>query len=194
MLDERLIIVSTIIYFIGGLSYLIDTLKGKVKPNRITWFLWAVAPLIAFSAELQKGVGLVSLMTFSMGFLPLLVFIATFINKKSYWKVKNRDYICGGLSFLGLGLWYITKEGNIAILFSILADGFAAVPTIIKSYYHPETETSKVYLLAAFNAAVTLLTIKVWSFAHYSFPLYILILCVLLFILIKFKIGKKLNL
>jgi hypothetical protein len=98
------------------------------------------------------------------------------------------------LSFLGLGLWYITKEGNIAILFSILADGFAAVPTIIKSYYHPETETSKVYLLAAFNAAVTLLTIKVWSFAHYSFPLYILILCVLLFILIKFKIGKKLNL
>jgi hypothetical protein len=73
MLDERLIIVSTIIYFIGGLSYLIDTLKGKVKPNRITWFLWAVAPLIAFSAELQKGVGLVSLMTFSMGFLPLLV-------------------------------------------------------------------------------------------------------------------------
>lgn len=84
MLDERFVYLGFALVFFGGLSYLIDTVRGKNKPNRVTWFFWAVAPLIAFAAEIQKGVGLRSLMTFSAGFSPLLIFIASFVNKKSY--------------------------------------------------------------------------------------------------------------
>jgi hypothetical protein len=58
MIDERFVIVGSILGIIGGLSYLIDVLKGKVQPNRVTWFLWAATPLLAFAAEKHKGVGL----------------------------------------------------------------------------------------------------------------------------------------
>src|SRR5918992_4551489 len=39
-------------FALGALSYLIDTLKGKVQPNKVSWFVWALAPLICNSHNL----------------------------------------------------------------------------------------------------------------------------------------------
>lgn len=193
MINENFVIIGAVLNLIGSIGYIIDTIKGTTKPNRFTWFLWALAPLIAFIVEIHKGVGIASLMTFMVGFGPLMVFIASFVNKKSYWQIGKLDIICGILSVLGLVLWLITREGNVAIIFAILADLFAGIPTIFKSYKEPTTESSLAFLMASISATITLLTIKTWDFAHYGFPAYILAICLLLFILIKFQIGKKLK-
>ena len=50
MIDERFVYLGVILSIYGSLSYLIDTVKGKVRPNRISWLFWALAPLIAFFA------------------------------------------------------------------------------------------------------------------------------------------------
>jgi len=194
MIDEKFVFVGVILNLIGGLSYLIDTILGKTKPNKVTWLLWALAPLIAFTAEIKQGVGLASLMTFMVGFNPLLIFLASFVNKKSSWKINRFDIACGALSMLGIILWIITRVGNVAILFSIAADALAGIPTVIKSYKAPETESYLIYLMAAVSALITLLTIDVWNFQHWGFPLYILLLAMLIFVLIRFKIGKRMNL
>ena len=191
MIDQKFVILGAILSFYGGMSYLIATLKGKARPNRVSWALWALAPLIAFSAEIKHGVGLPALMTFMVGFNPLLIVLASFVNKKATWKLSKLDVLCGILSIIGLVLWLITGKGVIAILFSILADAFAGVPTIVKSWLEPESENHTVFLFGAINAIITLLAIKTWDFAHYAFPLYILSICVLLFVLIRFKIGTK---
>lgn len=193
MLDPRFVIVAALLNLWGSLDYVIATLKGQTRPNRVTWFLWALAPLIAFGAQLNEGVGWPALMTFMVGFSPLAVFIASFINSKAHWKLTNFDYICGGLSLLGLLGWVITREGVVAIFFSILADALAAVPTVVKAWKAPETERYPVFLLSAISAGITLLTLDKWAFSHYSFPLYILLICLLLFVLIKFKLGKRLR-
>ena len=153
--------------------------------------MWALAPLIAFAAEIKEGVGIQSLMTFGVGFSPLLIFLASFVNKKSVWKLRRFDFICGALALFGLLLWYITKNGNLAIFFGILADGAAATPTLLKSYRFPETENYHVYLTAVISATITLLTIDIWNFAHFGFPLYILILCTTFVLLIKFRMGEN---
>jgi len=189
MLNEKFIILGALLSFSGGLSYFIDTLKGKNQPNRVSWFLWALAPMIAFAAELEKGVGLTSLMTFMAGFNPLLIIIASFLNKKSYWKLNKMDYVYGSISLFAIIIWQITGEGNLAILFSILADGLAAIPTIVKSYYKPESESGTAFLLSMISAILTLLTIKDWTFAHWGFPLYIFLICLILYLLINFKLG-----
>lgn len=153
--------------------------------------MWALAPMIAFSAEISQGVGLQSLMTFMVGFGPLLVFLASFVNKNAYWKISRLDLACGSLSILGLVLWKITSIGNLAILFAVIADGLASVPTVIKSWQVPETESSTIFLLSGVNALITLLTIRTWNFEHWAFPIYILAIDALLYILIKFKLGRK---
>lgn len=193
MLHPDFAILGALISTIGGIAYFIYTLQGKVKPNKVSFLLWALAPLIGFAAQINQGVGIQSLITFSIGFMPLLIFIASFINKKSEWRITNFDLICGALSIGGLALWLITRVGNIAIFFSIFADTLAALPTIIKSYKYPETESAWTYSTAAIGGLFTLLTINTWSFAYYAFPLYILIVNTIISSLIQFRIGKTLN-
>jgi hypothetical protein len=193
MINQNFVFLGAALQIIGGFSYLIATLQGKAKPNRVSWFMWALAPLITFAAELKSGIGIIALSTFFAGFNPLLIFIASFVNKKSSWKLQPFDFVCGFFSIVGLVLWIVTKQPNLAIIFSIIADGMASLPTIIKSYTHPESEDIKVYVFAGISAFITLLTAKAFTWAYIGFPLYLLLDCAIIAVLVKFKIGKKIN-
>lgn len=89
MLNENVVIIGVLLQAIGGWSYLVDTLKGSVQPNKVPWLLWSIAPLIAFVAEIKQGVGITALTTFIVGFVPLVIFIASFFNKKATWKLPT---------------------------------------------------------------------------------------------------------
>jgi len=193
MINQNWIYIGVGIQTLGGIGYLIDTLKGRVKPNKVGWLLWSIAPLIAFSAMIKQGVGPEAWATFIVGFLPLLVFIASFVNKKAYWEITKLDYICGTLSVLGLILWMVTKVGNVAILFSIVADALASFLTIYKSYKDPESESHLVFTLGIINAAIGLLIINEWNFQNYAFNLYILVDDIIISGLILTKIGPKID-
>ena len=193
MLNQSFIIIGTLIGAAGSLAYLVDTVKGKVKPNRVSFLLWSIAPFIAFAAQIKQGVGLESLMTFSTGFLPLTVFIASFVNKKAEWKVTKFDVVCGVLSVVGLILWLVTKVGNVAITFGILADALAAIPTIVKAYKYPDTEIAWPWIATVFGVVLTLLTLSELTFANSGFIIYILIVNTLIFSLVQFRIGEKLS-
>jgi hypothetical protein len=191
MLPSYFVIFGAVINIAGTLTYFFDVLKGKVKPNRVSWTLWTLAPMLAFFAELHEGVGIRSLMTFMAGFNPMLILFASFLNKKSYWKITVLDYFCGGLSLLGLVLFLITKQGFWAITFAISSDALAAVPTIIKSFKDPASENWKAFFGGGISAVIALLTIKTWTYANYGFPIYILLICTTFIVLIKFRIGLK---
>ena len=193
MLNSNFIIIGTLIGAAGSVAYLIKTVKGKVKPNRISFLLWSVVPFIAFFAQISQGVGLEALMTFSTGFLPLTVFIASFVNKKAEWKLSSFDLICGLLSLVGLALWMITKVGNVAIFFSIVADGLAAIPTIVKAYKYPDTEIAWPWIATVIGVILTLLTLSTFTFANSGFIIYILVLNTLIYVLVQFRLGEKLN-
>jgi len=193
MLNQSFIIIGTLIGAAGSLAYLVDTVKGKVKPNRVSFLLWSIAPFIAFAAQIKQGVGLESLMTFSTGFLPLTVFIASFVNKKAEWKVTKFDVVCGVLSVVGLILWLVTKVGNVAITFGILADALAAIPTIVKAYKYPDTEIAWPWIATVCGVVLTLLTLSELTFANSGFIIYILIVNTLIFSLVQFRIGEKLS-
>src|SRR3989338_3520158 len=81
----------------GSIFYIKDTLLGKTKPNKITWLLWSLAPIIAGFASLTTGSTLSTVTLFSAGSIPLVIFLASFANKKAYWELKKFDYICGAL-------------------------------------------------------------------------------------------------
>jgi hypothetical protein len=190
MIDPHFVILAAAISFLGGLSYLVDTLKGTAQPNRVSWFMWSLAPFVAFVAEVKQGVGLRSLMTFMAGFNPLLIFAATFIDRTSAWRVTRFDLCCGCLSLLGLCLWYVTGAGDVAIAAAIAADGLAAVPTLVKAYAAPQSESAVGFLAFATSAAITLLTISAWNFANYGFPLYICVMSLGLAALIRFRPAR----
>ena len=176
MIDERFIFLGFAIAMVGAITYIRGILRGTVKPNVITWSLWATAPLIAFVAQLSEGAGLRAVHTFSTAFGPLLIVVTALIKRNAFAKIKHSDYIFGALSVTGLVLWWATGEGVLAIVFAILADGFAAFPTVRKMYIEPETENGKIFGLGIIAAGISLLTITDWRFEQYGFAVYIVII------------------
>ncbi len=181
---QYLVIVGAAVQLLGAFSYIKDTLRGVTKPNKVTWLMWSIAPLIATAAALSDGVGWVVLPVFISGFCPLLVFIASFINPNAYWKLERFDYICGIFSVLALVLWAITNEPMVAIAFAIASDGFAAVPTLIKGWKYPETENMAPFTTGLFNSLTSFAAIKTWSFSEYGFPIYLVLINMLLALVI----------
>jgi hypothetical protein len=165
--------VGSAIGALGTAVYLRDTLRGTTKPNRVTWLLWAIAPLLAAAVELDQGVGIRTLPTFMVGFMPLLVFVASFHNAESVWKIRRFDYACGVMSVIGTVVWLATRNGVLAISAAIVADFLAGVPTLMKSWTHPETETVHTYVGAVLSMLILLLTIDHWTFDVAAFPLFI---------------------
>jgi hypothetical protein len=64
----------------------------------------------------------------------------------------------------------------VAIVFAIASDASAAIPTLIKAWKHPETETVDVYTTGLFNALTSFAAIKVYGFSAYAFPTYLVVI------------------
>jgi hypothetical protein len=183
--------VGSAIGALGAAVYLRDTLRGTTKPNRVTWLLWAVAPLLAAAVELDEGVGLRTLPTFMVGFMPLLVFIGSFYNPASVWKIRRVDYACGAMSVVGTVTWLVTRNGILAISAAIAADFMAGIPTLTKSWTHPETETVHTYVGAVISMLIVLLTIENWTFDVAAFPAFIVFMGSVEVVLVGLKLGPR---
>ncbi|MNT52511.1 hypothetical protein D3C72_1895390 [compost metagenome] len=149
--------------------------------------MWSIAPLIATFAAISKGVTLAVIPVFMSGFGPLLVLIVSFFKKEAYWKISKIDILCGATSIFALVLWYITKNPDIAIIFSIVSDLFAAIPTVIKSWKYPETESSEAFIGGLLSAFTSYLAATKLDFASLAFSTYLIIINIILIILIEKK-------
>jgi hypothetical protein len=183
MLPEYFAIIGAVIASGGGLYYLYETIRGTAKPNRVTWLLWGILPMITFVAQRVQGVQGLSWATFVAGLTPFFVVAASFLNKKAYWKTQLLDYVLMVAAIIGIILWIVTKDANLAIFFTIIADLLASIPTIIKSFKHPETESWIAYALSTLGFAIAVLSIHVFNFQNSAFVIYLLSIQTILTIL-----------
>jgi hypothetical protein len=191
VINENWIYLGTAIGAAGALVYLRDTLRGTTQPNRVTWLLWAVAPLLAAAVSVSEGAGLRALPTFMVGFMPLLIFMASFHNSAAVWKVGRIDYACGAFSVVGTLVWLITRNGVLAISAAIAADFLAGVPTFMKSWTHPQSETVHSYVGALISMVVLLLTVDQWTFDVVAFPLFVAVTAAAQSAIIGFELGPR---
>ena len=184
-LAHWLVILSAILSLSGAVAYIRDMFRGTSKPNLITWGLWAFAPFIATGAALSAYAdGWATVRIFVSGFGPLLIFITGFIIPQSYWKLSIFDYACGVLSLIALGAWLGAHSPILAILLAAIADLLATLPTIIKAWKYPETETVYTYFIGLFTASIILPAIPIWNIENSAFQIYLLIANVSLFIVV----------
>jgi hypothetical protein len=174
-MNVALVLFGAALNLAGAFAYIRDTIRGTTKPNRVSWFLWGTAPLIAVAASLSSGVTLAVLPVFMSAFCPLLVFGASFWNPNAYWKLEWFDYACGAFSLLALALWAITSNALVAIFFAILADFAAGYPTLIKAWRYPETETMLTYALALVSFLPSFI-VAAPSYEAYAFPVYLVVM------------------
>jgi hypothetical protein len=183
MLPEWFVVFAVALRLASGATYARAVLARQAKPNPITWFFWALTPLIVFTAQLfhLEAVGWGIATTLALGLSPLLVFIVSLRHNWHRSQFTPSTITCGVLAACGILLWLTTNDPVLAIIFSIAADTFASIPTVIKAWRDPKSEFLPAYLITTASVIITAATITTWSFASYAFPAYIFAINVIIF-------------
>jgi len=187
MLSPNIIYIAIAVSLVAYFFYFKNIFYGSTKPNLVSWIIWMLAPMLGVFFGLKAGAGLSVVPVFLAGFGPLVVIIVSIFNKNAYWKLTTFDLTCGVFALLALALYVFTHNLEISIIFVILSDGLAAVPTIVKSWHFPETETSAIYFAGIFAQTLALLIIKDWIFSIYALNIYFIVIN----IAIVFSIYRK---
>ena len=176
MLSTQFALVGAAATFAAGLKYALATLRGRVQPNRVTWFVSGITGWIAFAGQVTQAVLLPAVLTLATAVVPTMIVLASFVNRGAYWKAGALDRTCMVLAGAALVL-LVLSSGDVGIALAITARGLAAIPTVVKSMTAPGTEQSTAYTAGMFGAVTTLLTLGVWEFRTAAFAAYFLVFC-----------------
>ena len=169
---QILVVVSVLLMVWGAYDYLRDTLAGKTKPNRVSWSLWALAPLISLGAAFDADADVwASIRVLVGGVVPAVIFLASFINKNSYWRLGRFDWFCGALSLAALVFWQLADSPLVAVLLATTANTLATVPTFVKAWNYPETESRLIFITSFISAILIIPAIPVWTIANSAFQI-----------------------
>lgn len=160
----------------GGFAYIIATIRGKAKPNPISWLLWSLTPLISFFAGFSSGFDPMLIVTLATGLSPLLVFFIAIAKNRRSLRFNKLNTICFIIALTGIGLWAATDHPLLAIGLAIIADIVSALPTLVKIARHPYSEYTPTYLVNAGAMALALLATDTLEPLTIAFPVYVLVI------------------
>jgi len=174
--------------FIAYIPYISSILKGKTKPNRASWWIWAAVGWIIFASYFSVGAR--STIWYS---LPIGISITAILSLKyGEGGLKKLDLFCLGGAALGLLVWWLSGIAFSALLVAIAVDMFAYLPTIDKSRTHPGSEDRIAWILFWIGAFLNIAAIGQWTLEIALYPLYILVLnSIVLWLLIRKPQKKK---
>ncbi|WP_374285877.1 hypothetical protein [Lactococcus sp.] len=104
-MQQNIVISGAMVYLLANFQYILATIKGRLKPNRMSWFLWSLAPFIAVVASLSTHFSWTQLPVFMSGMMPFLIFIGTFFSKEKYFELTRLDILCALTAILALVGW-----------------------------------------------------------------------------------------
>ncbi|MDP9249098.1 MAG: hypothetical protein M3M85_01120 [bacterium] len=176
MFPEQIIFIGVAANLVGSFWYLREIIRGQTRPNLVSWVIWTLPPFIGVFLMLKAGAGLSFWGALAAGVTSLLVVAIALLKNNGYWKLNRFDLVCGAIALTSLLIYLLTYNLAVSILFAVMADSLAYIPTIRKSWKFPETESSSTYWGGTVNNAIALLIITNWSFAIYSFSVGLIIM------------------
>jgi hypothetical protein len=182
-------IISAIILIFGGPSYLTDILKGKTKPERVTWFIWSILGIIAFFSQLQLGAhwSLVYVGLDAAG--NVLVFCLSLKYGVGGW--ARWDMTALSIASLGVLVSIIAHAPLIALSGVILADAAGAVLTIRKAYKNPGSETVITWLAIGTAALLSAFSVGRLRPVLLLYPLYLVLSSY--GVLVSIRLGRRMQ-
>lgn len=162
--------VALIIQLIANIPYIWGIVRGGVRPNRVSFFIFALLAIIGFISQDASGATYSNLLTLGVAFNTSVIFLL------SLWRGsggKDRfDLICLLLAIFGIVGWRVTGNPLVATIFVVLADFMGMVPTFKKTYIKPDSEGGLAWGIVTIAAVFSLIASGGKEFSIYLYPLY----------------------
>ncbi len=166
-------IIAVIVALIGYIPYIRDCIKGKTKPHVISWFIWALVSFLAFGIQFFNEGGAGSFVNLFMGIICSVIFV--FSLKNGTKDITKNDWIAFTLALIAIFLWLIVKQPLLSIILVVFIDIMSFLPTIVKAWKKPWTETVVTFGLSGIKNGLSIYALESLSLITVMYPAYSLI-------------------
>ncbi len=188
-MKETFAVVAALLAIAGNIPYIIDVLRGRVKPHAYTWFVWSVVSGIVFFGQVAKGAGIGALPTLASEIFTIFIFILSL--KYGFKGVTRSDTFFLVCALLGLIPWLLTKDPTVSVVIAVCIDLIAFVPTLRKTWMEPKTETPILFGSNVLRHVLALLSLQAYNIATTLHSISMVTLNTAMTLIILFK--KKRN-
>jgi hypothetical protein len=189
MTPHELVGIAAAIFALAAVVPYIWDIIGKItKPNTVTYFVWTLLQSIAIYAQIQAGASwsVFLMVGTTIGTAVVFILSLTHYGYKHFTWVDAASLVLAGFAILIL---IFTKHPVLAILLPILGDAIGAMPTIVKTRDHPETEERLAWFLMIVACALGILATEKFDLANLAYPVFLLFEAIVIFCLAFF--GKR---
>ncbi len=167
-------IIGGVLALLAIAPYIKDILHGTTRPNIISYGLWAL--LLAISAWAQISAGTSWSVALLIGdFIGTSAIVVLCLMGYGYSKYGWVEWTCLSLAIIAIVSWQVTNEPLLAIIFAVVADAMAAIPTIIKAYRDPWSELPITWIIIAVAALLGIFSTTIFNTVNLLFPAYLLL-------------------
>lgn len=162
--------IVTVVMGIGlHVPYLVDTIKGTIKPHPFTWILWTLLTIIVFVAQVIDGAGPGAWGTGIVGVFCIAITLASL--RYGFENIKKSDVMMLVFGLMTIPLWILTNDPTLSVIIIVVIDLIAFAPTYRKSYLKPYDEPLYLYSLNVLRHGLSLFAIINFTIATALFPL-----------------------
>jgi hypothetical protein len=160
---EYIVLIASIMAVIGNVPYLLDIFHKRVKPHPYTWLIWTIVSGVTFFGQVAAGGGVGAIPTAASEIFTVIIFL--FSLQYGFKNIARTDTYFLIAALLGLIPWALTKDPTLSVVIVVIIDVIAFIPTIRKTYIHPETETPVLYSMNALRHILTLFSLEAINIA-----------------------------
>ncbi len=164
-------IIAGVIEGIAFVPYIVAILRGKTRPHRGSWFIWTLLGLVVVLSYGSAGAEATLWVPLAMFVGMLCISVLSLKYGVGGWE-DSLDRYCLIGALIGLLCLLIFTSPLIALSVAIITDVFAAVPTVRKSIYDPESEDVLAWSLAFLANVLNLIAIEEWTIGIAGYPVY----------------------
>lgn len=178
--------IAGVIAFVAYIVYVVSIFRGKTKPNRATWWIWAFMGLVLALSYKFSGAE-------NTLWVPYVEFVGPFIIailsvKYGEGGLKNKtDLLCMFGAIISIILWIIFDNPVIALVTNLAVDSFAVIPTIRKSYLRPEGEDFWAWFGTGLADSLNMFAVEKFTFAILIYPIYMLLSDLIIILILLFR-------
>ena len=162
-MKEVFAISASLLAIAGNIPYLLDIVKKRVRPHPYTWLVWSIVSCIIFFGQVAKGAGIGAMPTAASEIFTVIIFF--FSLRYGFKNIRKIDTLFFIIALLGIIPWMLTHDPTISVIIAVSIDLCAFVPTIRKTFIHPETETPTLYATNVLRHILMLFSLQAYNIA-----------------------------
>jgi hypothetical protein len=185
-------ILSSVFVLIGSIPYFNDIRAKRANPHILSWLGWGFLTALGASAMLAEGSTWAVVILFANTGLCLIIALYSIITKAGVWSTEGKwDFVFFGIGVVGLILWQVLDLPILSLICAIFADFCFGLPTIIKTFKDPSTETPFVWGMCVVSEIFAMFALQNFSFHESAYPIYLFIFDTTVFLLVLKLIKRK---